>query len=122
MHVLSALLDDGSEIWLDFPEVDIKAIRYAARPSDVVETTSSDAPTAVLANSVKRILAYAMEEQFRARREVVDFLQVNEFVEPEFILLGLLREVESDAAKLLTTNGLTLEKGRSCLSGPRDSW
>jgi hypothetical protein len=67
------------------------------------------------------VFVYAMEEQFRARREVIDFLRVNEFVEPEFILLGLLREVESDAAQLLTTHGLTLEKGRTCLSGPEPS-
>jgi hypothetical protein len=122
MHVLSALLDADSEIRLEFPEVDIQAIRTAAHPPAALEITSFDPRNAVLANSVKRVLAYAMEEQFRARREVVDFLRVNEFVEPEFILLGLLREVESGAAQLLTTHGLTLEKGRSCLSGPRDSW
>jgi ATP-dependent Clp protease ATP-binding subunit ClpA len=118
MHVLAALLDVAPDIWLDLPDVDIQAIRTAARLPDAAETSSQEA-NAVLANSVKRVLAYAMEERFRARREVVDFFRVSEFLEPEFIMLGLLREVESDAAQLLTSHGLTLEKGRRCLpAGP----
>jgi|HubBroStandDraft_4_1064222.scaffolds.fasta_scaffold61871_3 ATP-dependent Clp protease ATP-binding subunit ClpA len=119
MHVLAALLEVAPDIWLDLPDVDIQAIRTAARVPDAAETTSSQEANTVLANSVKRVLAYAMEERFRARGEVVDFFRVSEFLEPEFIVLGLLREVESDAAQLLTTHGLTLEKGRSCLpAGP----
>jgi len=119
MHVLAALLDVAPDIWLNSPDVDIQAIRAAARLPDAAETRSFQETNTVLANSVKRVLAYAMEERFRARRELVDFLRASEFLEPEFIVLGLLREVESDAAQLLTTHGLTLEKGRSCLpAGP----
>jgi ATP-dependent Clp protease ATP-binding subunit ClpA len=120
MHVLAALLDAAPNIWLDLPDVDIQAIRTAARLPSAAETTSSEQTNTVLANSVKRVLAYAMEERFRARRdERADFLRLKEFVEPAFILLGLLREVESDAAQLLTAHGLTLEKGRRCLYGPQ---
>jgi hypothetical protein len=119
MHVLSALLDIVPDIWLDFPEVDIQSIRTAAHPSDEVETAFSDPVNTVLANSVKRVLAYAMEERLRAQRDNrPELLRLDAFVvEPRFIVLGLLREVESDAAQLLTTYGLTLEKGRRCLSG-----
>ena len=118
MQVLSALLDVAPDIWVDLPDVDIQAIRTAARPPNAAETTFSDQRNTALANSVKRVLAYAMEERFRARPdEWKDLLRDDEYVEPAFILLGLLREVESDAAQLLTTHGLTLEKGRTYLSG-----
>jgi hypothetical protein len=68
MHVLAALLEVSPDIWLDLPEVDIQAIRTAALLPNTEETKSSERTNAVLANSVKRVLAYAMEERFRARR------------------------------------------------------
>ena len=65
-----------------------------------------------LSNSTKRVLAYGMEECFRARAGQIPLASLkgrifpNEFVGPEFILLGLMRESEREAAQLLASQGL----------------
>jgi hypothetical protein len=55
-----------------------------------------------------------MEECYRSTG--LNFTNSREFVAPEFMLLGILREVGCDAAQLLTLNGLALEEARKLLS------
>jgi hypothetical protein len=79
-----------------------------------------------LSNSTKRVLAYGMEECFRSRAGQIPLASVkgrifpNEFIGPEFILLGLMREPECDAARLSASQGLNLEQVRGRFSNAQE--
>lgn len=70
---------------------------------------------AILANSSKRVIAYSMEECMRAGQAP----QRTEWVAPEYMLFGLLRESGSDAAQLLRSHGLTIEELRKTFAKAR---
>jgi ATP-dependent Clp protease ATP-binding subunit ClpA len=122
-NVLAALLTDAPAVRQLLHGLDVTELTAAVSQSDTAGNNFH--AQAMLANSVKRVLAYSMEEWFRARgtqippesrdpeaRSVEAFFGASEFISPEFILLGVLREVDCDAAKLLNSRGLTVEKVR----------
>ena len=123
IDVLSALLVAAPQVWQALPQLNVQEIRAALPPFNTPEAVSTDKSNSVLANSVKRILAYAMEEWFRARSNRVppesvkhDFLHSGEYVAPEHLLIGLLRETDCEAARILGAKGLTVEQAREYLS------
>jgi hypothetical protein len=84
-------------------------------PFKAPQSVSPEKSNAVLANSDKRVFAYSMEEWFRAGMNRAppeslrhDFLYSGEYVAPKHLLLGLMREADSDAARLLAAQGLTV--------------
>lgn len=125
VHVLRALLVAAPQVWVALPQVDVQEIRAELPPFNTPQTVSTGRPNSLMANSVKRVVAYSMEEWFRARMNKVppeslrhDFLKSGEYVAPEHLLLGLLRETDSDAARLLAGQGLTVEGARKYLFEP----
>ena len=122
MHVLHALITKAPAVWNEVAHLDMHSLRGALPALDVSPEEPSTAASAALSNSVKRVLAYAMEECYRARagqippESVKGHIFPNEFIGPEFILLGLMRESECDAAQLLTSQGLSLEEIRGRFS------
>lgn len=123
VHVLSALVAAAPQVWDALPQLNVQEIRAGLPPFNTPQAVSTDKSNAVLANSVKRILAYSMEEWFRARSNHVspeslrhDFLQSGEYVAPEYLLIALLREADSEAARLLAAHGLTIQEARNYLS------
>jgi ATP-dependent Clp protease ATP-binding subunit ClpA len=122
-HVLSALLAAAPQVWEALPQVNAQEVRAGLPPFKTPQSVSTEKSNAVLANSVKRIFAYSREEWFRAGANRVpfeqqrhDFLYSGEYVTPEHLLLGLMREADPDAARLLATQGLTVEEARNHLS------
>jgi len=117
MHLLAALVTDAPAVWNQLTHVDVHSLVDAV-PGFEVQPLETTAASAALSNSGKRVLAYAMEEWFRARaahlppESVAPLIQRSEYVGPEFMLLGLMRESDSDAAQLLASHGLELEDVR----------
>jgi ATP-dependent Clp protease ATP-binding subunit ClpA len=122
MHVLHALITDAPTVWSRLTDVDMHSLAGAVPAFQVRPVETSMAASAALANSVKRVLAYAMLEWFRARagqippESLQEHLFRSELVGPEFLLLGLMRESESDAAEVLTSQGFKLEDMRERFS------
>jgi hypothetical protein len=119
VHVLYALLVAAPQVWEKLPHVNAGAIK-AALPQFNVPPASSAATKVVLANNVKRVLAFSMEECLRGGKapfsSAVEFVSAQEWVAPEYILLGLLRESDCEAAQFLQSHGIRLEDARRTFS------
>jgi Clp amino terminal domain, pathogenicity island component len=114
-HLLLGLMRQDAGLLLDFinPEQAL-SIRQEIESEAAVRNqgqkklqTSVDLP---LSNESKRVLAYSAEEAERLR---------DRHIGVEHMLLGLLRESGTLAAKLLEKNGLELKAVREHLKSPR---
>ena len=114
-HLLLGLVREEAGLLLDFitPE-QASSIRQQIESEAAVRNqgqpklpTSVDLP---LSNESKRVLAYSAEEAERLR---------DRHIGVEHMLLGLLREQGTFAAKLLEKNGLELNAIREHLKSPR---
>jgi len=114
-HLLLGLVREDAGLLLDFinqeqalsigQEIEAEAaVRNQGKPK---LPTSVDLP---LSNESKRVLAYSAEEAERLR---------DRHIGVEHMLLGLLREKNSFAAKILEKRGLELDAVRDRLKSPR---
>jgi hypothetical protein len=96
-HMLLALLRAHSPLAAKIPS-NLEAVRKELIPAPAPRpSTSVDLP---LSNAMKRVLAYAAEDAERLRHRHVG---------AEHLVLGLLREPESAAARFLAKHGLDRE-------------
>jgi len=103
-HFLLGLLREDSNLTNRFLNLSLKAIRDEITSQMTVRekiSTSLDLP---LSNECKRILAYAAEEAERQRHRHIG---------TEHVLLGILREENCVAARILFKHGLKLEDIRT---------
>ena len=123
IHLLYSLLVEAAQVWAKLPNLDPAGIK-AALPQFNAPPLGATSTYPILANSIKRVLAYSMEECVRAGhapfRTAEEFIQATEWVAPEYMLLGLLRESGSDAAEMLRSCGLTIEELRKTFGRARD--
>jgi ATP-dependent Clp protease ATP-binding subunit ClpA len=87
-----------------FNEEEIRAAIDKMTPAGKRTSTSVDLP---VSNECKRILAFAAEESVRAGAD---------FVDTEHLLLGILREENCCAARLLCDRGFQLESVRATVA------
>ncbi len=122
MHVLHALVNAAPNIWQRLPQVDVDAIR-SALPLFEPSLKEPTATNIALANSVKRVLAFSMEECVRSGNAPFsspeEYIRAEEWVAPEHMLLGLLREGDPEAAQLLQAHGVRLDDARRNFHGQR---
>jgi ATP-dependent Clp protease ATP-binding subunit ClpA len=105
-HLLLGLFREDKSIGRDYlgGRVTSAGVREAverAFPAKVSTPTTVDLP---LSNECKRILAYSAEESWRLN---------DDQIRPEHLLLGILREEDCYAARLLREYGLTLAEART---------
>lgn len=104
-HLLLGLLQEARPLLttLLLPSVGVDDLKHSLEGSltrGEKTATSVDLP---LSHPSKRILAYAAEEAERL---------ANKHIGPEHLLLGMLREDESQVAKILKKHGLSIEELR----------
>jgi hypothetical protein len=102
-HILLGVLRENLQLLGTGTAIDLESVRrmFASKMPDSKVTTSSDLP---LGAASQRILRYAAEEANRMERH---------YIGCEHILLGLLREENSFAAKFLEQKGLRIDKLRT---------
>ncbi len=89
---------------IDHPYTSVRAEVERASPSRPPTSTSVDLP---LSHEAQRALSYAEEEAQRLNQRQID---------TEHLLLGLLREKTTFAAKLLKDHGVTLSEARQSIA------
>jgi len=101
----------GTLLGLSFPESSIRDQIVAQSPKFEAAPPNRDIP---LSNEAKRALAYAAEEAQRLR---------NRHIGTEHLLLGILRETDSFAARMLRERGAEIEALRKSLASnpPRET-
>ncbi len=101
-HVLFGLLREARPLirTLLSPGQSIEELKHSLEGSLERKEKISTAVDMPLSHPAKRILAYADEEAERL---------ASKHIGPEHILLGILRESESKAAKILSKSGLSVE-------------
>jgi len=103
-HLLLGLLREDKRLNRRFlPPSALDSIRLEIEKTTVTREKGSTSVDLPLSNESKRVLAYASEEAERLNHQHIG---------TEHLLLGLLREEKSVAARALQTCGLTLEKVR----------
>jgi len=112
-HLLLGLLRENKGIWtltlgLKLSEEEIRAVIVDSTTLRDKTSTSVDLP---LANECKRILAFGAEEALRSGREHIG---------SEHLLLGILREQECLAARILRKQGLELKKARTLIAAAKE--
>jgi len=112
-HLLLGLLREGRSalnliLGLQNREAEIRAAIVASTPQGPKTSTSVDLP---LTNECKRILAYGAEEAERIG---------NKHIGIEHLMLGILREEECFAARILRERGVQLKKARTLIAAAKD--
>jgi ATP-dependent Clp protease ATP-binding subunit ClpA len=102
-HILLGVLRENLHLLETDASIDLESVRsmFASKMPDSRVATSTDLP---LGGASRRILGYAAEEANRMKRH---------YIGCEHLLLGLLREKKSFAAKFLEQKGLRLDKVRT---------
>jgi hypothetical protein len=107
-HLLLGLVRENKDVvhrYLD-PGANAEEIRRAIADQIVVRESTSTVLDLPLSNECKRILAYSAEEADRLGHQHIG---------TEHLLLGILREEQCLAARLLRERGLDLQKARAIL-------
>jgi ClpA/ClpB-like protein len=102
-HLLLGLLREDKALHTFLPHGGVESIRKGVEGQTVIREkvpTSADLP---LSNECKRILAYAAEEADKLSHK---------YISTGHLFLGLLREQDCFAAKLLRERGIALEMAR----------
>lgn len=103
-HLLLGLLrEDKSLAHTFFPSGGVESIRKSVEGQTVIREKVSTSVDLPLSNECKRILAYASEEADKLSHK---------FIGTGHLFLGVLREQDCFAAKLLNESGVTLEIAR----------
>src|SRR5512133_542305 len=71
IHLLHALFTEAPAVWSHLPQIDMRSLFSAVPKVEILPVQPSTVESAPLSNSVKRVLAYAMEEWFRARGDQI---------------------------------------------------
>jgi ATP-dependent Clp protease ATP-binding subunit ClpC len=113
-HLLLGLLREDKSLPKLFPRshASVAAIRKQIESQTTVSATIPTSVDLPLSNECKRVLAYSAEEAERL---------ADRRIGTEHLLLGLLREENAFAAKLLHEHGVSLEAVRSALQFPRSA-
>jgi ATP-dependent Clp protease ATP-binding subunit ClpC len=104
-HLLLGLLrgDQAPVTKLLAPQTRIEQLRHSIRDRDNIGPKTPMSVDLPLSHECERVLAYGAEECERLHHKQIG---------PEHLLLGLLREEKSVAARLLRGQGITLESVR----------
>ena len=115
-HLLLGILREDKRIVLPFsPNVQpwIESVRKEIEGRSEMRTKISTSAELPLAPLSKRILAYAHEESVRLQHGHIG---------TEHLLMGILREEDSTAAKVLTGRGIKLEAVREAFKKREITW
>lgn len=106
-HLLLGLVREDEALINRFLNVSVESIRKKIEADTTIRQKISTSVDLPLSNECKRVLAYGAEEAERLSQEDVG---------TEHLLLGLLREEKSFAARLLREGGSTLSAIREKLA------
>jgi hypothetical protein len=119
-HILLGLLRDDKQLAqhiFSTPYSEIEAIRKAIEATDPWREKISASVDLPLSAAAKRVLSYAADESDRLG---------DRHIGTEHLLLGILREDSSLAARLLAEHGVTAEKVIAAVTdaarAPQDTW
>ncbi|MDQ3373629.1 MAG: ATP-dependent Clp protease ATP-binding subunit [Acidobacteriota bacterium] len=106
-HILLGLMREDKNIFAKFfsfrNNLTVEIVRREIEERIVLRERISQSAELNLAPETRRILAFASDESIQLK---------NRHIEPEHLLLGLVREARSDAAEILSLYGLQIHRVR----------